>query len=70
MVRGAGGAFMLTLSGFIADQVGVGRMLLLVVPLPALLSILIWWPMLRTYVLDRQVLQDTLAQRRAQLLDV
>lgn len=69
MISGTVGALMLTLSGVIADQVGVANMLLYLIPLPALLSIIAWLPIFRTYKHDREVLHERLSQRRVELLD-
>lgn len=68
VATGTAGALMLTLSGWVADQVGISAMLLLLVPLPGLLAILVWLPMRHAYARDRANLHDMLRQRREELL--
>jgi MFS family permease len=68
MASGVIGAFMLTISGIIADQVGVATMLLMLIPLPTVLNIIFWLPIFRIYSQDRKNLHEQLTQRRAELL--
>ncbi|MEZ4735554.1 MAG: MFS transporter [Caldilineaceae bacterium] len=69
IVTGLTAALMLTLSGALADRVGVPGMLLYIAPAPALLSIVIWLPMFSSYARDRKALHAMLSQRRVELLD-
>lgn len=68
MVSGAASAILLSLSGVVADRIGVTATLLWFVPLPLLLCAIAWIPMFRTYSRDRLGLHAVLAQRRAELL--
>ncbi|MCB0064723.1 MAG: MFS transporter [Caldilineaceae bacterium] len=68
IITGLTAALMLTLSGALADRVGVPGMLLYIVPLPALLSIVVWLPMFNSYARDRAILHTILSQRRMELL--
>ncbi len=68
MVVGAVGALMLTISGLVADQVGVTTMFLFVIPLPILLSIVVWLPMFRDYSRDHDALSQMILKRREDLL--
>ena len=65
MVVGILAAAAISLSGLLADQVGVTAMLLVMLPIPKLLGALTWLPMFRTYQTDRTILHNTLEQRRA-----
>jgi MFS family permease len=65
MLAGVAGAVVLAVSGLLADRVGVAPMLLLLIPLPSILSVLVWLPMFRTYPRDREALHQALARRRA-----
>ena len=65
MVVGILAAVAISLSGLLADQVGVTAMLLIMLPIPKLLGALTWIPMFRTYSDDRTILHRTLEQRRA-----
>jgi MFS family permease len=69
MVAGAVSAVMLTLSGIVADHVGVSASLLWFVPIPILISAITWMPMFRTYPQDRTALHWLLNQRRENLLE-
>lgn len=68
MTTGFSSAIVLVISGILADQVGIGAMLLRIVPLPILVSILPWLMLFRTYPVDRATLQQSLIERRADLL--
>ena len=68
MVLGLAAALAMSLSGHLANQVGVGAMLLLLVPAPKLIAALAWLPMYRTYPRDRAALHEVLAERRQELL--
>jgi MFS family permease len=65
MLAGIAGAGVLAVSGLLADRVGVAPMLLLLTPLPNVLTLLIWLPMFRTYPRDRAALHEVLARRAA-----
>ncbi|MCK6539493.1 MAG: MFS transporter [Anaerolineales bacterium] len=67
MIGGVVSAVMLTLSGIVADRVGVFESLLWFVPLPLLISAIAWMPMFRTYPQDRSALHNALMRRRADL---
>ena len=67
MIAGAVSAVMLALSGVVADRVGVSASLLWFVPIPILISVLAWMPMLRTYPQDRTAFHKLLLQRRLDL---
>lgn len=67
MLAGSAGALMLALSGPLADRVGIAPMLLVLVPVPIVLSLLLCLPMFRTYPRDRQALHRELARRAALL---
>ncbi len=67
MLAGITGAASLAVSGVIADQVGVATMLLVLSPLPAILTILVWLPMSHTYPRNRAALHHMLAQRHTTL---
>jgi len=69
MVVGVASALMLSLSGLVADRVGVSSALLWLFPGPILLSIFAWIPMFRTYPRDRAALHELLMQRRAELIE-
>jgi MFS family permease len=65
MLAGAVAALMLIVSGTLADQVGITTMLQIMIPVPILLSILLWLPMLRDYSPDRAALEASLTERQA-----
>ena len=69
IATGIATAIVLTISGTLADQVGIANMLLYIVPVPAFLSIVAWIPMFYSYARDRNSLHTTLSQRRIELLD-
>jgi MFS family permease len=69
MVVGVTSALMLSLSGLVADRLGVSSALLWFFPGPILLSIFAWIPMFRTYPRDRAALHELLMQRRAELIE-
>jgi MFS family permease len=69
MAKGAVSALMLTLSGLVADQVGVAMMLMYIIPGPLFISIFAWLPVFRIYPRDREALQQRLAQQRDSLLE-
>lgn len=64
LASGVVAAPMLTFSGYVADALGVTAMLLWLIPLPALLAVLAWLPMFRTYPHDRAQLEAALAQQQ------
>jgi MFS family permease len=70
MVVGIVSALAVVFSGMLVDQLGgdVSLMLLLLVPLPKLVSSFLWIPMFRTYPPDRDALHEVLIQRRQQIL--
>lgn len=68
MLAGAASAVALVASGPVVDRMGVAPALLLLAPLPVVLSIGLWLPLYRTFPQDRAALQQQLAQRRALLL--
>jgi len=69
MVVGSVGALALTLTGAMVAALGgdVTRMLLIMVPLPKLISCLLWTPIFRTYPRDRRSLHNLLLERRQEL---
>lgn len=67
MVKGIAAALILSLSGWIADQVGVAAMLLYVIPGPLFISIVAWLPLYRTYPHDWAARHQVLIQRQAEL---
>jgi len=69
MVAGTVSALALSLSGAAADRMGVSAALLWFVPLPILLSVFAWLPMLGSYSGDRDALHEVLNRRRAELLE-
>jgi MFS family permease len=69
MAVGAVSAAMLALSGTVSDRVGVSASLLWFVPLPLLVSAILWAPMFRTYPHDRTALHNILSRRREDLLN-
>ncbi len=68
MATGIVGSLALSLSGLLVTRFNVGMMMLLMIPLPKLISTLSWIPVLRTYPKDRQVLHQELTERREKLL--
>jgi MFS family permease len=68
MAIGIVGALALSLSGILVKRFGVGSMMLLMIPLPKLLSTLAWIPIFRTYPKDRLMLHEELTKRRETLL--
>ena len=70
IATGLTAALMLTVSGTLADNLGIPTMLLYVVPIPALLSIVAWIPMFYSYGRDRENLHQILAARRMEMLEV
>ena len=68
MVVGILAAIIMSLSGVLADRLGLVTMLLLLIPLPKVLGALTWLPMFRTYPSDRAQLQHALQQRQQLLL--
>lgn len=69
MVAGTASALVLSLSGVAADRMGVSAALLWFVPLPILLSVFAWMPMLGSYPGDRDALHAALHRRRVELLE-
>jgi MFS family permease len=69
MVVGSVGALALTLTGAMVAALGgdVTCMLLIMVPLPKLISCLLWTPIFRTYPRDRRSLHNLLLERRQEL---
>lgn len=70
MSIGIVGALSITISGRLVDNFGgdVTRMLLLMIPIPKIISTLIWIPMFRTYPKDRNSLHDLLEERREEMI--
>jgi MFS family permease len=70
MVVGAVGALAITLTGRLVDALGgdITAMLLIMVPIPKLISTLLWIPIFHTYPPDRQSLHGLLLQRRKEML--
>lgn len=68
MAIGIVGALSLSLSGALVKHFGVGTMMLLMIPLPKLLSTLAWLPIFRTYPKDRLLLHAELTERRETIL--
>jgi MFS family permease len=70
MVVGAVGSLAITLTGRLVESLGgdITIMLLIMVPLPKLISTLLWVPIFRTYPRDRQSLHGLLLQRREEIL--
>ena len=70
MVVGVVSALAVVLSGRLVDKSNgnVTLMLLLLVPLPKLISSILWIPMFRTYPPDRDALHDVLVLRREEIL--
>lgn len=70
MVVNAIGSLAMALTGKLVETLGgnITTMLLFMVPLPKLISTLLWIPLFRTYPRDRQSLHGLLLQRRKELL--
>jgi Na+/melibiose symporter-like transporter len=70
MVVNAVGSLAMALTGKLVETLGgnITTMLLFMVPLPKLISTLLWMPLFRTYPRDRQSLHGLLLQRREELL--
>jgi hypothetical protein len=70
MAVGVVSALAVAFSGLLVDTLDgdVTLMLLLLVPLPKLISSILWIPMFRTYPPDRDALHDVLVQRREEIL--
>lgn len=68
MAIGIIGALALSLSGALVKRFDVATMMLLMIPLPKLLSTLAWIPIFRAYPKDRLVLHQELTERREMLL--
>lgn len=70
MVVGAVGSLAITLTGKLLGALdgNLTTMLLIMVPLPKLISMLLWIPVFRTYPRDRQSLHGLLLERRDELL--
>ena len=70
MVVGAVGSLAIALTGKLVEALGgnLTTMLLIMVPLPKLISTLLWIPIFRTYPRDRQSLHGLLLKRRDELL--
>ena len=70
MVIGAVGALAITLSGRLVDGFGgdVSMMLLLLIPIPKMISTLLWIPMYWTLPTDRANLHSVLVKRREELI--
>jgi MFS family permease len=69
MVQGALGALAMALTGGIVDHFGgsITTMLLIMIPLPKLLSVLAWILVFRTYPKDRTALHELLLHRREEI---
>ena len=70
MVVGAVGSLAIVLTGRLVESLegDITTMLLIMVPIPKLISTLLWTPIFRTYPRDRQSLHDLLLQRREEIL--
>jgi MFS family permease len=70
MVVGAVGALAVTLSGRLVDNFdgNVQLMLLLMIPIPKLISTILWIPMFRSFPRDRANLHELLLKRRETLV--
>jgi MFS family permease len=70
MAVGVVSALAVAFSGLLVNQFdgNVTLMLLLLVPIPKLISSILWIPMFRTYPPDRDALHDVLVQRREEIL--
>jgi len=70
MVVGAVGSLAIALTGRLVEALGgnITTMLLIMIPLPKLISTLLWIPVFRTYPRDRQSLHRLLLRRRDELL--
>lgn len=70
MVVGAVGSGAIALTGKLVEALGgnITTMLLIMIPLPKLISTLLWIPIFRTYPHDRQSLHGLLLHRREELL--
>jgi len=70
MVVGAVGSLAMALTGKLVDAFGgnITTVLLIMVPLPKLISTLLWIPIFRTYPRDRQSLHGLLLKRREEML--
>ncbi len=68
MSIGIVGALSLTVSGMLVERTNVATMMLLMVPLPKVLSMLAWIPIFKTYPKDREALHVEMSHRRERLL--
>ena len=70
MAVGVVSALAVAFSGLLVNQFdgNVTLMLLLLVPIPKLISSILWIPMFSTYPPDRDALHDVLVQRREEIL--
>jgi hypothetical protein len=69
MAIGAMGALGVWISGRLVDSFdgNITPMLLLMIPIPKIISTLLWIPMFKTFPEDRANLHDVLAKRRVEL---
>ena len=72
MAIGVVGSLAMAFSSRLVDAFGgnVSAMLLILIPLPKLLSTLLWLPMFRTYPQDRLVLHEVLSDRRKKITGI
>jgi len=70
MAIGIVGSIAMTFSGRLVDVFGgnVTTMLLLLIPIPKLISSLLWIPMFWTFPKDRLSLHEVLSERREQII--
>jgi MFS family permease len=68
MFVGIVSALSLTFSGILVGKYGVTTMMLLMIPIPKVLSTLAWIPIFKTYPKDREALHLELSQRREDIL--
>jgi len=68
MVVGIVGSLSMTFSGLLVSRFDVSTMLLILVPLPKLLSAIAWIPLFRSYPYDRKQLHGEMQERRDTLL--
>ncbi len=69
MATGAVGSLAMAFSGLVVKALGgdIAAMLMLLIPLPKLLSTLLWIPIFRTYPRDRANLHNLLLERREEI---
>ncbi|MEM7343432.1 MAG: MFS transporter [Chloroflexota bacterium] len=70
MISGLVNSVMLVISGSLVDQLGgIAPMLLVIFPIPIILSLFAWLPLFRVYGADQAALHRQLAKRRDTLMD-